>query len=83
VFARRYRSNDALKRLLFRAASAPSNVALTKLKIDGRPTGRSAVRILREFAQEIGDSAELRWLVIIADAQGTLITAYPATGDEL
>jgi len=83
VFARRYCARDAIKTLLFRAASGPSNVTLIKLTIGGRPTGRSGVKIVRQFGEAIGDSPELRCLVIIVDAGGTLITAYPATEDEL
>jgi len=83
VFARKYCSRHAIKDLLFRAASGPSNVTLIKLTIDGRPTGRSGVKIVRRFGESIGDGAELRCLVIIADAQGTLVTAYPATDGDL
>ena len=80
VFARKYRNADAIKQLLYRAASGPSSVILTKLTIDGRPTGRPGVKIIREFGEPVGELPSLRWLVIIADAHGTLVTAYPAEG---
>jgi hypothetical protein len=80
VFARKYRNPDAIKKLLYRAASGPSSVVLTKLTVDGRPTGRPAVMIVREFGEAVGEQPSYRWLVIIADAHGTLITAYPSEG---
>jgi hypothetical protein len=78
VFARRYRLRDAIKALVFRAASAPSSVHLTKLTIDGRPTGRAGVEIVRRFGEPIDETSKMTSLVIIADAQGALITAYPS-----
>jgi len=82
IFARRYCTKDAIKSLLYRAASGPSRVTLTRLTIDGRPTGRAGVKIVRRFGDAVGENVKQTCLVIIVDAQGTLISAYPATEDE-
>lgn len=77
-FAKRYRDKEVLRELIKRAASAPSTVQLTKLNIDGRPVGREGVKIVRRFGESVGESPEMVFLVIITDAQGKLITAYPS-----
>jgi hypothetical protein len=78
VFARRYRNEESLRMLLYTAASKPSQVSITKLTIDGRPTGRPAVEIIRDFAKVIGEDEDHTRLRIFVDCQGKLITAYPA-----
>jgi hypothetical protein len=80
VFAKKYRSAEAVRTLLYRAASGPSSVELTRLTVDGRPVGRPAVKIVREFGEAVGEIPSFRWLIIITDARGSLITAYPAEG---
>ena len=80
VYAERYRDKEALRKLLLDAASVPSEVRLTKLKIHGDNMGKPAIEIRRWFNKQVGDNQTLTWLRIFVDFQGNLITAYPDDG---
>lgn len=79
LFHKKYRNERAVKELIRRAVAGPSAVMPTRLKIAGKPLGRDAVKIVRHFAEPVGDTPDLVCVVVIADSQGTLITAYPGT----
>lgn len=78
-FQKKYCDEDAVKDLIKRAAAAPSTVAFARLNIHGMPIGRPGIKMVRDFGQPIGDRPDLVCLIIIADSQGTLVTAYPGT----
>lgn len=83
LFHKKYCEKEAVKALIMKAAAGPSSVIWAKLKIGGLPLGRPAIKIVREFPEQIGDRADLVCLVIIADHQGKLVTAYPGAKKEL
>ena len=83
LFREKYCEEDAVKELIKRAAAAPSSVTPRKLNIAGFPIGRDGVKIVRIFAEPIGNRPDLICLLIIADLQGTLITAYPGARADL
>jgi len=83
VFRKKFCNEAAVKDLVRQAANAPSTVICTKLTIDGVPLGRPGIKIVRAFREPIGSTADLLCLVVIADFQGTLITAFPGTSKEL
>lgn len=80
VFRRKFRDPDTLKIYIKRAVSGPSRIRLSRLT-DGyaRPTGSPCALIIREFSEPLGEEADQVCLVVIADFQGKLATAYPAT----
>lgn len=80
IFHERYRNKESLRRLLLRAASKPSSVRLTKLKISNEHIGRPAVEIVRNFGEVIGNESSLTALRMFTDFHGALITAYPGKG---
>jgi hypothetical protein len=80
LFARKYRSEDAIWKLIYNAASKPSELKLTKLTIAGEKIGRPAVEIVRNFGETIGEDPWHNRLRIFVDFQGNLITAYPGPG---
>jgi hypothetical protein len=82
-FLKKYCDEEAVKDLIKRAAGKPSTVSFAKLNISGMPTGRPGIKIVRAFAEPVGDRPDLVCLVIVADSQGTLVTAYPGTKEEL
>jgi hypothetical protein len=77
VFCRKYRDKKALGDLLYRTASAPSSVHLTKLTIAGDTIGKPAVEIRRVFGEAVGEDPSYRTVRVFVDYQGNLITAYP------
>jgi hypothetical protein len=79
VFRAKYRDPEALKELLKRAASGPSTVVATRATIEGNPSGRPCVKIVRQFGQPVGEEPDQVCVVLIVDHGGTLMTAYPAT----
>jgi len=83
LFQKKYRENEAVKVLIKNAAGRPSAVIWATLRIDGMPLGRPGIKIVREFAEQIGDRPDLTCLLIIADHQGKLITAYPGSRKDL
>jgi hypothetical protein len=78
-FHDKYCDQEAVKDLIKRAAGAPSSVTYTKLTTDGIPVGRPAIKIVRDFGEPVGDRPDLVCLIIVADSQGKLVTAYPGT----
>ena len=82
LFDKKYRSPEAIKDLIKRAASHPSSIKSTKLRIAGSPGEVMATKIVRHFAVQIGDTPALDCLLIIADEGGALVTAYPCTQAE-
>jgi hypothetical protein len=82
-FRKKYCNEAAVKELILRAANAPSSVKITKLTIAGLPLGADGIKIVRTFSEPIGDSEDLTCLLIITNAQGTLMTAYPAPIESL
>jgi hypothetical protein len=82
-FRRKYCEEHAIKELIKRACTAPSSVKSIKLTIAGMPIGRDGVKIVRTFAEPIGDGPDLMCLIVIADSQGALMTAYPGTKEDL
>ena len=80
MFAKKFRDSDTLKVYVKRAASGPSKVKLSKLNDDqSRPVGTPCLLIIREFCEPIGLEPNQVCLVVVADFQGKLIAAYPAT----
>jgi len=79
VFRTKYRDPDTLKDLLKRAASSPSTVVATRATLEGNPSGRPCVKIVRQFGQPVGEELDQVCVVLIVDHGGTLMTAYPAT----
>ncbi len=79
LFHKKYRDKEALRRLLYRAASGPSEVRLTKLRIHGDHFGKPAIEIVRQFGESIGENAQQTRLRMFVDYQGNLITAYPGS----
>jgi hypothetical protein len=79
LFHKRFRTKEALRQLLFRAASGPSEIRLTKLKVHGDHFGKPAIEIVRQFGESIGESPLHTRVRIFIDYQGTLITAYPGS----
>lgn len=80
IFRRKFRDKDVLKEYIKRAVSAPSTVRLSKLRdADARPIGSPCALIIREFNEPLGEESDQMCLVVIADFQGKLVTAYPAT----
>ncbi|WP_152052427.1 hypothetical protein [Tautonia marina] len=77
LFHKKYRTKEALRQLLLRAASGPSEIKVTKLKVHGDHLGKPAIEIVREFREPIGESPSYTRLRIFLDVQGNLITAYP------
>lgn len=80
VFARRYRTEDAVAELIRRVASRPSRAPVTtKLTIAGHPAGKPAVVLEHWFPNPIGDEKghACHILRIVADYTGQLITAFP------
>ena len=82
-FQKKYCDQEAVKELIKRAAGAPSSVRPAKLTIGSMPVGRDCIIIVRDFAEPIGDTTDLTCLIIVADSQGNLITAYPGTKKDL
>jgi hypothetical protein len=82
-FRKKYCDEAAMKDLIRRAAHAPSTLTGIKLTIAGMPIGRDGVKIVRKFSEPIGDEVDLLCLIIIADLQGTLMTAYPGKVEDL
>jgi hypothetical protein len=82
-FQSKYCEKEAVKALIKDAAGRPSSVIWAKLTIGGMPAGRPGIKIVRDFAEPIGDRADLVCLIIIADHQGKLVTAYPGTRNDL
>jgi|HubBroStandDraft_2_1064218.scaffolds.fasta_scaffold975339_1 hypothetical protein len=79
-FAKKFHDPEKLKEYIKRAAGAPSAVTLSRQTDPfGRPTGTPCLLILRDFKESIGEQADQSWLVIVADYQGKLVTAYPET----
>ena len=79
VFQQKYRNEEAVKDLIRQAANAPSSVSVVKLTIDASPLGRPGIMITRRFPHQVGIIDDQKCLAVIADYQGTLITAYPRT----
>lgn len=48
----------------------------------GQTTGVPCLLIIREFAENVGEHPEQTCMVVVADFQGRLITAFPATRDQ-
>jgi hypothetical protein len=83
-FTTMLRDPEKLKEYVKRAASAPSATVLSRLTDNnGQPTGTPCLLIMRAFKEPIGQEAEQNWLVIVADHQGKLVTAYPQSEDQL
>jgi hypothetical protein len=82
-FHKKYCDQEAVKDLIKRAAAAPSGVTFARLTIGGIPLGRPCIKIVRAFGEVIGDRPDLVCLIVIADSQGTLVTAYPGTTSDL
>lgn len=78
MFHKKFRSKDALRQLLYQAASGPSEIKLTKLKVHGDHFGKPAIEIVRNFSEPIGEDLTHIRLRIFVDYQGNLISAYPA-----
>lgn len=83
VFRKKFCDEALVKDLVRQAADAPSAVTCIKLNIAGAPLGRPGIKIVRAFREAIGTGADLLCLVVIADFQGTLITAYPSSSKDL
>jgi hypothetical protein len=83
IFSKRFRDSDALKELVKRAVSAPSTTRLSRLTLPARgPVGAPCMLIMRNFKQQIGIDADQTCLVVVADFQGKLVSAYPTTKNE-
>jgi len=79
VFNKKYCDEFAVKELIKRAAGRPSSVNWTNLTLEGRPSGRLGIKIVRDFGEPVGDKPDLVCLRVLADDQGNLLTAYPVT----
>jgi hypothetical protein len=80
IFRKKFRDKNVLKEYVRRAVSAPSTVRLSLLRdADARPVGSPCALIVREFNEALGEQSDEVCLVVIADFQGKLATAYPAT----
>jgi hypothetical protein len=83
-FSKMLRDPERLKEYIKRAASAPSATVFSRLTDNyGRPTGTPCLLIMRAFREPIGEMADQNWLVIVADYQGKLVTAYPQSEEQL
>jgi hypothetical protein len=82
VFCKRLRDPTALKDYIKRAAATPSTLRLSKMNIDGRPIGAPCMLIIREFKETLGQTADQTCLIIVANFQGKLVTAYPASKEQ-
>ena len=83
-FTKRLRDPERLKEYIKQAASAPSATVLSRLT-DGysQPTGTPCLLIMRAFKEQIGEGADQNWLLVVANHQGKLVTAYPQSEKEL
>jgi hypothetical protein len=80
IFCKKLRDPEVLKDYIKRAASAPSMLRLSKLTLPARgPAGVPCLLIIRNFKQQVGVDADQTCLIIVADFQGKLVSAYPAT----
>jgi hypothetical protein len=82
VFCKKLRDPTTLKEYIKRAAGKPSTLRLSKLNIDGRPRGAPCMLIVREFKETVGEGADQTCLIVVADFQGKLRSAYPASKKE-
>jgi hypothetical protein len=83
-FTKMLRDPDRLKEYVKRAASGPSATVFSRLTdAFNRPNGTPCLLILRDFKEPIGETADQNWLVIVADYQGKLVTAYPDSENNL
>jgi hypothetical protein len=83
IFCKRLRDPAVLKQYVKRAVSAPSTLRLSKLNDTfGRPKGVPCMLIIREFKEQLGENSEQTCLIVVANFQGKLKTAYPATADK-
>jgi len=82
IFSKKLRDPTTLKQYIKRAASAPSTLKLSKLTEFGRPVGVPCLLIIREFKEQLGEESAQTCLVIVADFQGKLVTAYPSTPEK-
>jgi hypothetical protein len=84
MFRKKFRDQDRLKEYVRRTVSGPSTVRLSKLHDgDARPVGSPCALIIREFNEPLGEEADQVCLVVVADFQGKLVTAYPTTKSKL
>jgi hypothetical protein len=80
VFNKKLRDTDTLKEYIKRTVRGPSAVKLSRLTdAYANPNGTPCVLIVRDFREPIGEEPNQKCLVVIADFQGKLVTAYPAT----
>jgi hypothetical protein len=76
-FVKKLCDPDRLKDYVKRATCSPSSTVLTRQNIGGKPIGTPCLLIMRNFNEPIGLEPGQSWLVVIADFQGKLVTAYP------
>ena len=83
-FTKKVRDPEKLKEYVKQAARGPSAKVLSRqTDLLGRPNGTPCLLILRDFTEPIGEEAGQTWLVIVADRQGRLVTAYPDSQQNL
>jgi hypothetical protein len=84
VFRKKFRDSDTLKDIIKRAASRPSMLRVSRLRDDwGRPIFGPCLLIIREFQEPPGEEMDQVFLVVVANDQGTLVTAFPATKSDV